>query len=227
MTESLDAIVIGLGAVLSFEETSAGVRVKTNLGYYDGEQVVLSCGPWLSGKLPELEHLFKAYRQILYWFDVSEIYDEFKIGNMPIFIWQLKGHDHGIYGFPAVDGKEGGFKIASESYDQITSPDKVRREVDTAETEKMYEDKVAPYFPVLKASASNRRYVCIQSPTTAPFLIDYPPSSKRVFICSPCSGHGFKHSAAVGETVAELISTGTSTVDISAFKLSRLLENKA
>jgi sarcosine oxidase len=213
--------------VLSFEETNTCVQVKTDQGVYEGRQVVLSCGPWLSGMVPNLENAFKVYRQVLYWFDVSESYDSFQVGQMPIFIWQLKGYDHGIYGFPAVDGKDGGFKIASENYDQITSPDKVRREVDTAEIQKMYDDKVAPYFPRVK-NRCIKSVVCMYTVTDdSAFVIDYLPSSERIVICSPCSGHGFKHSAAVGETVAELLSTGTSRLDISSFKLSRLLENKA
>ncbi|MEM6284491.1 MAG: FAD-dependent oxidoreductase, partial [Chloroflexota bacterium] len=55
------------------------------------------------------------------------------------------------------------------------------------------------------------------------FIIDFHPESERVVIASPCSGHGFKHSAAVGETLAELALNGVATLNIDAFKLSRLL----
>ena len=59
------------------------------------------------------------------------------------------------------------------------------------------------------------------------FVIDCHPESERVVIASPCSGHGFKHSAAVGETLAQLALDGASDIDISAFALARLGDMQA
>jgi sarcosine oxidase len=42
-------------------------------------------------------------------------------------------------------------------------------------------------------------------------------------VVSPCSGHGFKHSAAIGEAVAQLALTGKSAIDLQPFGLSRYL----
>jgi sarcosine oxidase len=43
-----------------------------------------------------------------------------------------------------------------------------------------------------------------------------------VLFASACSGHGFKHSAALGEALAQLLTTGRSAVDLSCFSLARL-----
>jgi glycine/D-amino acid oxidase-like deaminating enzyme len=43
----------------------------------------------------------------------------------------------------------------------------------------------------------------------------------RVQVVSACSGHGFKHSAAIGEAVAQRATTGSSTLDLSSFGLRR------
>jgi sarcosine oxidase len=40
----------------------------------------------------------------------------------------------------------------------------------------------------------------------------------NVIVASPCSGHGFKHSAAIGECLAQLAITGRSELDLSAFR---------
>lgn len=40
-------------------------------------------------------------------------------------------------------------------------------------------------------------------------------------VVSACSGHGFKHSAGIGEAVAEHVATGRSSVDLAPFALSR------
>ena len=47
--------------------------------------------------------------------------------------------------------------------------------------------------------------------------------SDRVILASPCSGHGFKHSAAIGEAIAQLALDGRSRFDLSAFTMRRLL----
>jgi sarcosine oxidase len=56
------------------------------------------------------------------------------------------------------------------------------------------------------------------------FVIDRHPDSDRVWLASACSGHGFKHSAAVGEALAEVVTQGGKTrFDLSAFKLDRFV----
>jgi sarcosine oxidase len=42
-----------------------------------------------------------------------------------------------------------------------------------------------------------------------------------VLVASPCSGHGFKHSAAIGEALAELAIDGASRLDLTPFSLAR------
>jgi sarcosine oxidase len=43
----------------------------------------------------------------------------------------------------------------------------------------------------------------------------------EVIIASPCSGHGFKFSSAIGEQIAGLVLDGQSTFDLTPFQLSR------
>ena len=52
-------------------------------------------------------------------------------------------------------------------------------------------------------------------------MIDVDPEHPQVIIASACSGHGFKHSAAIGEVLAELAINGKSKIDISKFSISR------
>ena len=52
------------------------------------------------------------------------------------------------------------------------------------------------------------------------FIVDRHSASDRVLVASPCSGHGFKHSAALGEAMAELVLTGKSRLDLAPFALT-------
>jgi sarcosine oxidase len=67
-----------------------------------------------------------------------------------------------------------------------------------------------------------RSAVCLYTVTPDfGFVIDRHPASERVLIASPCSGHGFKHSAAIGEALAQIVVDGTSRLDLSSFSLKR------
>ena len=54
------------------------------------------------------------------------------------------------------------------------------------------------------------------------FVLDRHPEHGNVVVASPCSGHGFKHSAAIGEALAQLTVDGKSAIDLGPFSLDRL-----
>jgi sarcosine oxidase len=54
------------------------------------------------------------------------------------------------------------------------------------------------------------------------FLIDRHPEHDNVVIVSACSGHGFKHSPAIGEAVAQWLGDGHSTIDLAPFRFAKL-----
>jgi sarcosine oxidase len=61
--------------------------------------------------------------------------------------------------------------------------------------------------------------------TVAPdsdFVVGRHPDRGRVIVVSACPGHGFKHSPAPGEAVAELAVEGRSRIDLSTFAWARL-----
>ena len=53
------------------------------------------------------------------------------------------------------------------------------------------------------------------------FVIDHGIDSERVWFASACSGHGFKHSAAVGEALAQKALREDPTVDLRPFARNR------
>ncbi len=66
--------------------------------------------------------------------------------------------------------------------------------------------------------ASVKARACLYTVAQASrFVIDFHPMMSIVIVASPCSGHGFKHSAAVGESLAQLATRGHSDLDLAAF----------
>jgi hypothetical protein len=77
---------------------------------------------------------------------------------------------------------------------------------------------------VLPADCRRQRYTMTPDHE---FVLDALPNG-RVFVCSACSGHGFKFAPLVGAVMADLAITGASTRfgDMQRYRLSRLLRAK-
>jgi sarcosine oxidase len=207
--------------VQSFEPRPDGVRVVTDKGSYEAGRMILAAGAWAPELLgPELASLFRIYRQVLYWFQPNNI-GAYRPDRFPIFIWELPNSRQGIYGFPAIDGATGGMKIATEAFEIATDPHAASREVSPAEIAEMYDRYVAPFFPDM-SPVCVKTAVCLYTVTPDfGFVIDQHPGSERVMVASPCSGHGFKHSAAIGEALADWALKSGSRHDLSPFGLGR------
>ena len=208
--------------VRGFDATSSGVDVVTDRATYHAGRLIVAAGPWLSRWLrADRASLLKIYRQTLFWFDIRGPIDAFASDRFPVFIWELQGEPQGIYGFPAIDGPGGGLKVASEDFGATTTPDSVDRDVTDGEKRAMYENYVAPNLPGVGARCL-RATTCLYTVTPDfGFVIDAHPEFERVFVASPCSGHGFKHSAALGEALAERVVDGASRLDLDPFRWSR------
>ena len=225
LAEKLGARIYRNERVLELGPTASGIKIQTSGGAYEVGQLVVSAGPWVASLLPEFSSLFKVQRQVLLWFDIRHSVDAYLPGKFPVFIWEFGQHpENFMYGFPAIDGPLGGLKVASEQREVETTPDAADRLVAQHEIDGMYQKYVRERLPGL----SDR---CVQAVTclytSLPdygFFIDFHPRHSNVVVVSPCSGHGFKHSAAIGEAVAELLVQGRSTLDLSAFRIRRFLQ---
>ncbi|MDB5244697.1 MAG: sarcosine oxidase [Parcubacteria group bacterium] len=206
---------------LEFKSLPDGtVSVKTNTNEYIAQKLILSAGPWIGELLPQYKDLFKVYRQVMFWFDVEGSIDPYLPGTFPVFMIQPKDGNE-FYGFPAVDGEGGGIKAASEELLVTTTPSEVNRDVTDQEKQDMFEKYLRPYLPGIKNKCL-KAVSCLYTVTPdSGFVIDTLLGQESVMVASPCSGHGFKHSAAIGEALSQWALEGKSTIDVSAFKFSR------
>ena len=200
----------------------SGVTVKTGRGAYYAEKVIISAGPWIASFLPPAyAHLFKVSRQVMYWFNLREnCRTMFAAPGFPIFIWIFgKGGEFGFYGFPMLDGKT--IKIATEQFTAITDPNHVQRAVSSEEKQSMYKDYVQRRLPGISDRCTAAATCLYTTTPDSNFVIDVHPDNERIMIASPCSGHGFKHSAAIGEALAEQVIDGKGKIDLSSFSMKR------
>jgi sarcosine oxidase len=211
--------------VRSWSADGSAVRVETDAGVYRAARLVLCAGPWLPQLFPDGADTFAIHRQILYWFPIRRGYAALR--EMPIFVWDFGGdragfvHLRGFYGFPAIDGPAGGVKLATESYETTTTPDGRQHPATPNEAAAMYRDYVDRRLPWLgpePVRTASCLYTCTRG---SRFVIDRHPQHESVLVVSPCSGHGFKHSPAIGEAVAGWALDGKPSLDLAPFALRR------
>jgi sarcosine oxidase len=207
-----------------FVDANGTVRVFSNSTQYETARLVICAGPWLPALLEEsYAKLFTVFGQVMVWFDAGASIDRFQPGTFPIFIWEVPDSKQGIYGFPAMNGPSGGIKIATEQYERSTTADSIQEPVD--EGRSLFERLVRSRFPDLTGRVVNAASCLYTVTADSGFVIDQHPRHPSIIIVSPCSGHGFKHSAAIGEALAQLIVDGQSAINLSHFNMARLVRS--
>jgi len=205
----------------SFEDRGDSIVVQTAAGTYTARTLIVSAGPWLGELIdPALMPGLKVTRQIVCWFRVKETarFADFQPERFPVFVWQVPAAQIS-YGFPALGTPDEGVKISTEQYDLAVTPESVDRMVSPAETAALYEEYVEPYFPGLERTCVRSDVCLYTSVPDSRFVIDRHPEHRNVLVASPCSGHGFKHSAAIGEALAAM-ACGEPHLDLGAFRFS-------
>src|SRR5262245_28109599 len=199
--------------VLRWEAAVHGVNVVTNESTYTAAKLLLTAGSWIQSLVPDLNLPFTVERQVLYWFSPKRNSEHFDPARCPIHLWEHQP-GHYFYGFPDLGE---GVKVAGHHEGETTSPDSINREVVPAETEAMRQI-VRKFLPDADGPLRSA-VVCMYTNTPDEhFFIDWHPAHPQVLIASPCSGHGFKFSSAIGEVVTELLVQGKSRFDLSLFR---------
>lgn len=208
--------------VQSIEPDRDGVVVVTEGGRYRGDHVLVAAGPWLPQLLtgrdqPDLT----VTRQVVFWFEADDL-AVFSTDQVPLVMWIGETIDDFLAVFPRPSGMTRAVKVLGEQFADTTDPERVDRAVSPAEAAAFHARNVAPRVAGI-TDRLVKAEVCLYTNTADDhFLIDTAFGSDRVTVVSACSGHGFKHSAALGEAMVERLATGRSTIDLSRFDADRL-----
>ena len=203
----------------TFQSDNQKVTVSTTAGRFTADNLILTTGAWLPQMLPKLtSEKLTVTRQIMYWFEAENL-DWWKIDRFPVLLWQGKTLPQFFGVFPTLHNGFPGVKVLTEQFEETTTPNLVSREVQPYEVEHFYDTLLKKKLAGVKRNCL-KTAVCLYTNTSnGHFLIDHHPESDRILFASPCSGHGFKHSAAIGEALVETAVYGQSKIDISSFKL--------
>lgn len=203
--------------VLTVAPSGSGVRVETDKGSYEAGHVILAAGAWNPGLAGESLSHMSLHRQVLTWYDVEDA-AAYAPDRFPVFISMHGSEGEQSYGFPIPPGTNG-IKVATETYETtLASPDEMNREIAPSEIERIYRTHVAGRFRGVTDRCVGAATCFYTLAPDSRFVIDAHPDSERLTVVSACSGHGFKHSAAIGEALAERALEGASHLDLAPFK---------
>ena len=206
--------------ILNWEPDGRGVRVSTASNQYRARRLLLSAGAWIGSLLPDLPLALRVERQVMCWFESrgSESASSRRLLQAPIFIWEHAPRRF-FYGFPDLGE---GVKVAIHHEGEITRPEVLWREAQP--------EDVVPVKALLErflpgaAGPLRSAVVCMYTNTPDEhFILGHHPAYPQALIASPCSGHGFKFSPAIGELAALLLDGQPPSFDLSLFAPERFL----
>ena len=206
--------------VISLASDEQGVTITTDQRTILAGKVVVSAGMWSRELLgAPFDRLLRVCRQKLFWFELEQG-AQFAEPSPTFILSHGPTDDDMNYGFPPIPG-EGSLKIATEQYLEESMPDTLDRTVSAAEEREMFNTQVRGKITGV-TSRVVKSAVCPYTVTPdSDFIIDEHPRLANTLVVSACSGHGFKHSAALGEALAQWCLRGESDLDLSAFSLKR------
>lgn len=213
------------GAVLHFGEAveridgaADGTVVETSRTRYQPGTTIVCAGPWMPQLLPSLASQVVVQRQVLHWFPLAGDIG-YQPSKCPVYIWHWgDGPNDVFYGFPQA-GSEQSIKVATEQSSHTTTPEAVERYVSPEESTAMFHTHVRGRLRGIDGAVL-RTATCLYSTTAdANFIIDRLPDRRDTIVVSACSGHGFKHSAAIGEALATMAVSGETPKLLQPFRV--------
>ncbi len=216
---------VRLGTVVrSVEQQGHSVRIATDGGDLVVGQAVIAAGAWAPRLLgPPFDRLLEPSRQVAHWFEVAQ--DTLSVWRRsPVFSWPHgPAADDFFYGVPCLPGRRA-VKTGKALSDAPVDPDDFERSVEPSEAARFHDRHLAGRLAGVTSHVINST-TCLYTVTPdSGFIIDCNAEADCILVLSPCSGHGFKHSAAIGEAVAQLVCAGRSTIDLSAFSTARFAD---
>jgi sarcosine oxidase len=201
--------------VLGLEDLGdAGLRITTAHEEIACRGVVVTADAWVNDVLGDLGlHVPTevTLEQVTY-FAVEEP-DRFAVGALPLWIWM---DDPSFYGFPTYG--EPTVKAAQDCGGPPVSPDD-RTSDEDPELEALLTAHLRAMLPGVGAPLRSVRCQYTLTPDRD-FVLAPVPGHERVVV-GLGAAHGFKFVPTFGRVLADLVTTGTTTSDVSAFRLDR------
>lgn len=195
------------------------IRVETDKGVYEADDLVVTAGAWIGRLLPELGPYLTPTRHVMAWLQ-PRVPENFEPDRFPVF--SLRGRNGSGYGFPVHDVP--GFKFGVDPpRTGKTDPGSMNREP-TAADEALHREFADAYFPDGAGPVVRLSTCLVTESSDGDFLLGSLPGYDSVHVAAGFSGHGFKFSAVLGVVLADFVTDGDTDHAIGPHRIERLLE---
>jgi len=199
-------------AVRDWRIDAAGrVVVETDAGDFTADRLVVAAGSWAAGLLRLPTVRLDVLRKPLFWYEPPAANRaELAPGRLPCF--GFDGPEGFFYGFPALP--DAGLKIAEHTGGApVADPLHVDRRIDLDERRRV-EDVLAARLPDAGTRLAAHATCLYTMSPDGHFIVGRHPRHPQVAVAAGFSGHGFKFAAVIGEILADLTTTGHSSLPI-------------
>jgi sarcosine oxidase len=210
------ARVLGQTRVTAIEPGADGVRLETDGGSFDVEQVALCAGAWTRGLLSQLGidwPIRLTQEQVTYY--ATPNLASFAPERFPIWLWH--GEEQEYYGFPvwgevATKAAEdlGGREARAEDWPWTPDRERVERVARFCES----------VLPGYTGPELYTRCCLYDMPPDRDFVVDRVPGFERLCVCIG-AGHAAKFAGLLGRILSELVLDGGTAFPIDAFRADR------
>jgi sarcosine oxidase len=211
------AVIHGREALIDFAPLAGGgVRVRTDRSTYEAGHLVVAAGAWIGELVPALKTFAVPERQVLGWFR-PKVPDHYRLGAFPVS--NLKSDAGHFYQFPVWNVP--GFKIGLYHHLGEKGAAHTLSREPNARDEAALRRGVEQFFPDAGGDILALRTCIFTNTPDEHFVIDHMPGFPEVIVASPCSGHGFKFSSAIGEILADMATGLAPHFDLAPFSMAR------
>jgi sarcosine oxidase len=201
----------------AIERVGEMLTVRSPQASYRARKVIVATGAWISQLVPQIAQLAVPIKQVVAWYQPQNGFLA-RPERMPCFLSD-EGDNEPWFGFPQI-GTDGVKFGKHTHFRQAIDPDQPNPPVNDEDT-KVLDAFAARRLPEVASSrvkAVTCRYTMLPGER---FLIDLLPDDPDIVVCSACSGHGFKFTAAMGDILADLALDGGTDLPIAPFSFAR------
>lgn len=219
------ATVLNETRVLSISPSATGVTVATTRGDFQAERIIVTAGPWSQSLAPWPSAPLRVTRQVIVWIAPDDP-TACAVRHLPTFC--IDASEGFLYGCPIAPDQPGppGLKVAWHVLGDEVNPD-LPIAPPTADECSSIERAIAHYLPGCRGPVGASATCLYSNSPDSNFLIGSWGDSGRVFAASGFSGHGFKFMPVMGEALADLATTGATTLPIGFLSPARLAHSAA
>lgn len=210
----LGAKVVSERAVEYVSQNDGWVTIGMGDQQVRARQAVIAAGRWAGEILgPPFDRLLKVTAQRTFSY-LQQGSVGYRSDKFPALMWfRSTADDRCISTFP--QSHDGSVSFFVEGVDAAADVEETARD--------FFERDVRPFFNGVGPGMASSDLCHYTTTPDGGFIVDRHPDHERLLVLSACSGHGFKHSLAVGEVAAHILLDEGISFDLGCFCVQRFL----